>query len=79
MLWVLGQESLIFATITLVKLFIKRVIAGDNSDLALILIEFDGVLDQVEEYLLEDGPISADPCWNIIALNDLHSQGLLFK
>ena len=56
------------------KLFSEGVVADWDLNQASVLIEFDRVLHQVKEYLLEDGPVSTGPFWNLIDLEKLNFE-----
>ena len=66
-------------SLELVELLIEAVITDTDGDLSLILVKLYRILDQMEEYLQEDGPISAGPAWDKITLNDSDLQLLLLK
>ena len=56
------------------ELFSERVVADRDLDQASVLVEFDRVLHQVKEDLLEDGPVSAGPLWDLIDLKNLNLE-----
>jgi len=55
-------------------------VEGDHDpDLAIILVELDGVLEDVEEGFSVDVPVGAGPARDKVAFNHLHGQVLLLQ
>jgi len=55
------------------------VVAGDNFDVSFVHIEFDGILNNMEQYLFVEGPVAANPTRNQVCLSHLDSEALLLK
>ena len=47
---------------------------GDDLNVAVILVEFDRVLDQMEQDLLVEDPVTRDPVRNQIGFCDLEAD-----
>lgn len=45
--------------------------ADCNDDFAIIFVELDGILKDMEQDLVVDAPVSGDPARNQVSLDDL--------
>ena len=70
--WFTQVFSRTFLDSVLRELAIKRVEGGDDFDTALVFVEFNGVLDQMEEDLFVNLPVGAYPFWDLVCLNNLY-------